>query len=620
MSELQERLQAALGTSYRVERELGAGGMGVVFLAYELALGRRVVVKALRPELAAGLSADRFRREIQMVAPLQHPHIAPLFAAGEAEGLLYYTMPFVAGESLRVRLRRDHQLFVPDAVQILREVLDALEHAHSNAIVHRDIKPENVLLSGTHALVADFGVAKALSAAAADTTLTGTGFALGTPAYMAPEQAVGDPHIDYRADLYAAGVLAYEMLAGRPPFHGSTPQALIAAHITQVPEPLSRQRPDVSPALEAAVMRCLAKQPAERWQSAAKLRSALEGLPTPASGTTIVAAPLSGGVRTSARQATWRWLLPVALAAAVGVAGSLAWSRGLLGGRSLVSRGKLATREPILVADFTNRTADSSLGQTIAGALGVDLAQSRVVGVAGSDRVRGGLGRMGRAGDVSLTDQLAEELATREGIRAVLAGKVAHLGSGYAVTARIVAPATGQELASFRETAADSTQLVAALGRLSRKIRRRVGESVGAIQATPPLERVTTTSLPALRKYTRAFQLIGAQSGTEEEVQEGVALLEAAVALDTGFAMAYRKLGFGATSNRRGITTGVSWISGEVAMPSFSHGSALREIGSRSLLRNHGGISLRRSATPLVAVAPAGSPQHIRSNLPSSWV
>ncbi|MGH7630062.1 MAG: protein kinase domain-containing protein [Gemmatimonadales bacterium] len=208
MSDLRERIQTALGSAYRVERELGTGGMGVVFLAEELALGRRVVVKVLRPELAAGLSAERFRREVQLAAALQHPHIVPLFAAGEAGGLLYYTMPFIAGESLRARLRREGELPVPDALRVLGEVLDALEHAHAQGIIHRDIKPENVLFSGTHALVADFGVAKALSAAVADPNLTGTGLALGAPAYMAPEQAAGDAHVDHRADLYAAGVEA----------------------------------------------------------------------------------------------------------------------------------------------------------------------------------------------------------------------------------------------------------------------------------------------------------------------------------------------------------------------------------------------------------------------------
>ncbi len=539
LAELAERLQAALGTAYRVERELGAGGMSVVFLANEVALGRIVVVKVLRPELAAGLSTDRFRREIQLVAALQHPHIVPLFAAGEAEGLLYYTMPLVAGESLRARLRREDRLPIPDAVQVLREVLDALDHAHARGIVHRDIKPENVLFSGTHALVADFGVAKALSAAAADTTLTGTGFALGTPAYMAPEQAAGNQHIDHRADLYAAGVMAYEMLAGTPPFSGPTPQALIAAHITRAPEPLSQLRSDIPPALEAAVMRCLAKQPADRWQSAAKLRHALEAMLTPTGETTVASATGPPAVSATGRRRMWRWLVPVAVASAAAIAGSITWYRGLLGGRSLVAQGVLATREPILVADFVNHATDSSLGATIAGALRVDLAQSRVVGIAGPDRVRQALDRMGRPRDAPLTDQLADELATREGIRAVLGGEVARLGSGYTLAARLVAPGTGQQLASFRETAEDSTELIAALGRLSREIRGRIGESVRAIQATPPLERVTTASLPALRKYTRAFRLI--ERGGEEGL-DPVALLEEAVALDTGFAMAYRKL------------------------------------------------------------------------------
>ncbi|MGH7518494.1 MAG: protein kinase domain-containing protein [Gemmatimonadales bacterium] len=540
MSDLRERLQTALGAGYRVERELGAGGMSVVFLAEELALGRKVVVKVLRPELAAGLSAERFRREIHLAAGLQHPHIVPLFAAGEAAGLLYYTMPFVGGESLRARLRREGELPVPEALRVLGEVLDALEYAHAQGIVHRDIKPENVLFSGVHAVVADFGVAKALSVAVADTTLTGAGLALGTPAYMAPEQAAGDEHTDHRADLYAAGVMAYEMLAGRPPFFAPTPQALIAAHLTRAPEPLSHQRPGLAPGLDAAVMRCLAKRPADRWQSAHDLRRALGAMLTPTGGTTAVEAVAAAGAKRRGVPRVRRWMVAAGLVVAAAIAGSVAWSRGWLGGRSLVAQGVLATREPILVADFANRTADSALGGTIAGALRVDLSQSRVVGLVPPERVREGLARMSRPSDAPLTDQLAGELATREGIKAVLAGDVARLGNGYTLSARLIAPATSQELASFRETADDSTELIAALGRLSRQVRGRIGESLRAIEATPPLERVTTASLPALRKYTRAFDLI--DYGGESDRKRGLALLEESVALDTAFAMAYRKL------------------------------------------------------------------------------
>src|SRR5882762_4378667 len=219
MTDLLQRLQAALGDRYTVERELGGGGMSRVFVAQERGLGRRVAVKVLPPELAAAVSIERFRREIQLAASLQHPHIVPLLTAGEAGGLLYYTMPFIDGETLRARLARDGRLRVPDAVRILRDVLDALAYAHRRGVVHRDIKPENVLLVDEHALVTDFGVAKALTQASGSASgLTSAGIALGTPAYMAPEQAAGDPQVDHRSDVYAAGVLAYEMLGGQTPF------------------------------------------------------------------------------------------------------------------------------------------------------------------------------------------------------------------------------------------------------------------------------------------------------------------------------------------------------------------------------------------------------------------
>ena len=264
-----------------LERELGGGGMSRVFVAQETDLGRRVVIKVLPPDLAAGLSIDRFRREIQLAASLQHPHIVPLLAAGQAGDLLYYTMPLVEGESLRAKLAREGELPIPESVRILRDVADALSYAHRHGLVHRDIKPDNVLLSDHHALVTDFGVAKALDEAARTTSLTATGLALGTPAYMAPEQAAADPHTDQRADIYALGVLGYEILAGRPPFTGPSPQAIVAAHLTQAPMPLAQSRASVPPALAAIVMRCLEKRPADRWQSAAELLHAFEALGAP---------------------------------------------------------------------------------------------------------------------------------------------------------------------------------------------------------------------------------------------------------------------------------------------------------------------------------------------------
>src|SRR5713226_6139309 len=256
MTDLSVQLAAAVGETYRIERELGGGGMGRVFLAVETALGRHVVLKVLPPGLAAGVNAERFRREIQLAASLQHPHIVPLLTAGATGDLLYYAMPFIPGESLRAKLAREGELPVPEAVHILADVVDALAYAHAQGIVHRDVKPDNVLLSGKHALVTDFGVAKAVSASGKDSTLTSLGLALGTPAYMAPEQAAGDPHVDARADLYAVGVVAYEMLAGRLPFTASSPQAMLAAHVTVAPAPLVESRRAVAPALSALVMRC----------------------------------------------------------------------------------------------------------------------------------------------------------------------------------------------------------------------------------------------------------------------------------------------------------------------------------------------------------------------------
>lgn len=259
--------------------------MSRVFVATDTELGRQVVIKVLPPDLSAGLNTDRFRREIQFAARLQHPHIVPLLAAGARGDLLYYTMPFISGEDLRSRLARTGELPVDEATRILREVADALSYAHSQGLVHRDIKPANILISRDHALVTDFGVSKALSNAVDDaslpadadaTTLTSIGVALGTPAYMAPEQAAADPMVDARADIYALGVVGYELLAGRTPFAGLDAQRVRSAHIVTTPAPVSQHRRQLPPGLDAVIMRCLEKHPSDRWQSADDLRLALE--------------------------------------------------------------------------------------------------------------------------------------------------------------------------------------------------------------------------------------------------------------------------------------------------------------------------------------------------------
>jgi eukaryotic-like serine/threonine-protein kinase len=279
--DLKSELQRTLGGSFTLEREMGGGGMSRVFLAQDAGLGRPVVIKVLAPELAEGLSADRFRREIQVAARLQHPNIVPLLSSGDASGLPFYTMPLVEGESLRARLERRGELPVREAISVLRDVARALAYAHSHGVVHRDVKPDNVLVGGDYAVVTDFGVAKAITEARAGgsaTTLTGLGVALGTPAYMAPEQAAGDPATDHRADIYAFGILAYELLVGTPPFTGRSVQAVLAAHAIEAPTPIEAKRPAVPAPLAELVMQCLEKRASDRPQSAEELVRTLEGI------------------------------------------------------------------------------------------------------------------------------------------------------------------------------------------------------------------------------------------------------------------------------------------------------------------------------------------------------
>ncbi len=269
------RLQAALADRYRIEGELGQGGMATVYLAEDLKHDRKVAVKVLRPELAAVIGAERFLAEIKTTANLQHPHILPLHDSGEADSFLYYVMPYVEGESLRDRLKRDKQLPIKETVRISCEVADALDYAHRHGIIHRDIKPENVLLHDGRALVADFGIA--LAATSAGSRMTETGMSLGTPHYMSPEQAMGERDLSPRSDIYALGAMTYEMLVGDPPFTGSTAQAIVAKVMTDRPAPLSRQRDTVPEEVENAVLTALEKLPADRFETAAELAQALRG-------------------------------------------------------------------------------------------------------------------------------------------------------------------------------------------------------------------------------------------------------------------------------------------------------------------------------------------------------
>ncbi|HLB54936.1 MAG TPA: serine/threonine-protein kinase, partial [Gemmatimonadales bacterium] len=268
MADTLERLQFRLADRYLVEREIGKGGMATVFLARDIRHEREVAIKVLHPELAASIGAERFDREIKVSARLQHPHILALIDSGDAEGLLYYVMPFVRGESLRDRLEREGQLPLDDAIQIALEVADALGHAHSQGIVHRDIKPENIMLSGGHALVTDFGIARAATAPGGQ-RLTQTGMAVGTPVYMSPEQAVGEA-TGPTSDLYSLGCVLYEMLAGEPPFNAKSPQALMARHAMEAVPSIRIVRDTVPEEVEDAIFAAMAKVPADRPQSAAK--------------------------------------------------------------------------------------------------------------------------------------------------------------------------------------------------------------------------------------------------------------------------------------------------------------------------------------------------------------
>ncbi|MEO8029779.1 MAG: serine/threonine-protein kinase [Gemmatimonadota bacterium] len=292
---LVDRLSALPG--YTVERELGGGGMSRVFLAEETALNRRVAIKVLEPQ-EARVDVDRFRREIMLAARLSHPHIVPLLAAGEIDGLLYYVMPFVEGDSLRSRIRTGGPVPIGEAIRILRNVAAALAYAHQHSIIHRDIKPDNIVVPGGIAVVLDFGVSKALAASTAgwNDGLTGAGLAIGTPRYMAPEQVMADPDLDARADLYSWGILAYEILTGATPFGGSDPVLIARAHIAESPAPVGGQRSGIPPAVASLVMRCLEKDRARRPATANELLDLLDaiGTPTGAHGISLGAAATRG--------------------------------------------------------------------------------------------------------------------------------------------------------------------------------------------------------------------------------------------------------------------------------------------------------------------------------------
>jgi TolB-like protein len=431
MSSISDRLLSALGGSYTIERELTGGGMALVFVGEDHDLSRKVVIKILPPELAASVSAERFRREILTVARLQHPHIVPILKAGEVDGLPYFVMPYVDGESIDIRLRRTPTFTVRETLGIMKDVARALAFAHAQGVVHRDIKPGNVLLAAGSATVTDFGVAKALSSARRSgekgAGLTNTGMSLGTILYMAPEQAAGDPDIDGRADIYSLGITAYEMLAGTAPFAALGPRAMLTARLTLAPPPLSKIRKDVPAGLELLIARCLAIDPADRPQTAAELVEALEDPQT-----------LSGSFASSATRIARRGSrVTRAVVGALALVGAIVVSAGIYervhtGNSSVLAESTAAAGKPvdlgvIAVLPFVNLGADSSsyLATGVTNAVAGKLMMTPGLRVLAPGRPRS----VKRRSDTTSTANVAARL--------VLEGTVERVGDRLRVTARL---------------------------------------------------------------------------------------------------------------------------------------------------------------------------------------
>ena len=479
-----ERLQATLGSAYVIEHELGGGGMSRVFVAEELALGRKVVVKVLPPDLSAAVNVERFKREIMLAATLQHPHIVPVHSTGEMDGVPYFTMPFIEGESLRSRLTRGEVIPLREVTRILQEVIGALAYAHERGVVHRDIKPDNILMNRGHAVVTDFGVAKAITIAgqaAEDGTQTGIGVAIGTPAYMAPEQAAGDPATDHRADIYSFGLLAYELLGGRTPFGDRSPHELLTAHIAEPPPPLVPIQRDVPPMLVALVMRCLEKRPANRPQTAMEVRDALDALPT-----------ISGAGRAVSLGA-FGWKAAAAIAVAVLATGAVVFD-------VMRARPKPLDEQVVAVLPFRLTGADPSLGYLREGML--DLLAAKLTGEGGprSSDPRSILSAWRSevgSSDADLPRDRALAMAERLGAGQLLLGDVSGSPSHLTLNATLLRVSDGRARVQARvEGPADS--LAHLVDRLTAQL------LAGGAGESERLERLTSTSLPALRAYLDA--------------------------------------------------------------------------------------------------------------------
>ncbi len=509
-----QRLVVSLSDRYRIERELGQGGMATVYLAQDLKHDRKVAIKVLKPELAAVIGAERFLREIKTIATLQHPHILGLIDSGEVNGTAYYVMPFVEGESLRDRLHREKQLPIADAVRITTEVASALDYAHRHNVIHRDIKPENILLHDGRALLADFGIALA-TGKAGTTRMTETGMSLGTPHYMSPEQAMGERAVDARSDIFSLGCVLYEMLLGEPPFTGVTAQAIVAKVMTADAPSLTGQRRSVPPAIDRAVHRALERLPADRFDTAADFVAALsersEVTPGPSA-------------RRSARSLLWPGVgLAIALAA-------FAVFR-LRGENHAAGGGTSSNRRVVAVLPFRNISQDTAQRYFSAGMTEEITTQlSRVAAL----RV---LGRAATAQYDTAGNRL-ERMARELGVGSVVDGSVRLAGDRVRIGVELTDVRSGQTLWS-EQYDRQLSDLFAVQDDVAHKVSEALQATLTAAEAKR-VAHVPTTNMAAYQLYLRALALAGPRRSENVTRAE---LLRQAIRLDSGFAGAYAHLG-----------------------------------------------------------------------------
>jgi serine/threonine-protein kinase len=526
VSEPLSRLTAAFAAQYTIERELGGGGMSRVFLAREVGLNRDVVIKVLPDDVAAGVSFERFSREIQLAASLSQANIVPLLTAGSADGVPYFTMPFVEGESLRTRLGTPPALTIADCVGILRDVARALSYAHARGVVHRDIKPDNVLLSHGTAVVTDFGIAKALSAArtmGGGATLTQSGMAIGTPAYMAPEQIAGDSDIDGRADLYAWGCLAYELLSGAPPFVRDSTQRVLTAHLTETPKPFSVVRADVPAPLARLILRCLEKEPADRPQKAEELLRDLDTVFTPEPSPSPVPArptPAARGSGGGARMAVW--VLGGAIAAAI-----LFTTLRRTPGRMLVSTDAVADKSIAVLplANLSGDKADDYFG------IGLSEEMTRAL-------TKSGVRVIGRTSAASLLARGLDEraIAKELGVGSLLTGSVQRAAGQVRINVSLVSAADGAVQWTERYDR-PIENVFAVQDEIARAVATRLNGAMSVnTTRTDAANRVETRDPEAYAQFLQGQVLFNRRSA--ESLTQGIAILESAVARDPKFARA----------------------------------------------------------------------------------